>query len=181
MESESPEPSLAVVLEEISGLRDLFQRRLLEDKAKGRLVDELHEQLAVARGGLSEQLLGPVFRALLLVVDRIRSLESPADNALLESIADELLEILRRQGVRAVSQVTVFDPLFHEAVRAEAGEGRIDGAILDVLRPGYVLGMQLLRPSQVVVASSRIDRSPDLAEPMVADVADHFEEGKCDE
>jgi molecular chaperone GrpE len=157
MESESTEPSPAEILEELSGLRDLFRRRLLEDAAKNRLVDELHEQLAQARGGLGEQLLSPVFRALLLLVDRIRSLVPPSGDARLESVVDELLEILWRHGVRPVPEVTVFDPRLHEAVRTEPSNGRPDGTVLATLRPGYLLGTRLLRPSQVVVTSTHSD------------------------
>lgn len=158
MESERTEPSLAEVLDEVSGLRDLFQRRLLEDKAKSRQLDELYKQLEGSRGGFGEQLLGPVFRAVLLVVDRIRSLVPPEGDDALESIADELLEILRRQGVRAVPEQTSFDPRLHEAVRSEPVDGQAHGDVLDVLRPGYLLGAQLLRPAQVVVASSKVDQ-----------------------
>lgn len=180
MESEVLEPSLAEVFEELSGLRDLFRRRLLEDATKSRLVDELHDQLAAARGGLGEQLLSPVFRELLLLVDRIRSLVPRTGDLQLESIVDELLEILRREGVRPVCDVAAFDPRLHEAVRTEPANGRPDGTILTVLRPGYFLGTQLLRPSQVVVTSTRAESAAP-EKKHVREVTDVDEEvdGRC--
>lgn len=143
---------LATLTQEVAQLRDLFQRRLFDDKAKNRLYDELYEQLTVARGGLAEQLLTPLFQELLLVVDRIASLNRDGD-VVLESIAEELLELLARRNVHRVPVVPVFDPAIHEAVRAEPREDQAPGTILDVVRPGYLLGVKLLRAERVVVAA----------------------------
>lgn len=148
----APDGQLATLAGEVAALRDLFQRRLLEDKAKNRLYDELHEQLAVARNGLAEQLLAPLFRELLLVVDRVFDVNGNGD-AVLDSIAEELLELLERRDVRRVPAVSAFDPRIHEAVRTEARNGQAPGTILEVLRPGYLLGTRLLRAERVVVAA----------------------------
>jgi molecular chaperone GrpE len=143
---------LATLTEEVAQLRDLFQRRLFEDKAKNRLYDELYEQLTVARGGLAEQLLTPLFQELLLVIDRIANLNQDGD-VVLESIAEELLELLGRRNVRRVPVTSVFDPRIHEAVRSESRGDQAPGAILEVLRPGFLLGTTLLRAERVVVAA----------------------------
>jgi molecular chaperone GrpE len=45
---------VAALKEEVAQLRDLFQRRLFEDKAKNRLYEELYEQLAIARSKINE-------------------------------------------------------------------------------------------------------------------------------
>lgn len=47
-----------------------------------------------------------------------------------------------------------FDPNRHEAVYTEEGTGLLDGAIVRVVRAGYVLGDDVLRPARVVVAKS---------------------------
>jgi molecular chaperone GrpE len=138
--------------EEVAQLRDLFQRRLFEDKAKNRLYDELFEQLTIARGGLAQQLLSPLFLELLLVVDRVTDLNRD-DDVVLESIAAELLELLERRNVRRVPSVSVFDPGIHDAVRVESREDLAPGTILEVLRRGYLLGTTLLRAERVVVAA----------------------------
>jgi molecular chaperone GrpE len=144
---------LATLTEEVTQLRDLFQRRLFEDKAKNKLYDELYEQLRITRGALAEQLFAPLFRELLLVVDRVASLARDGD-IVLESVSDELLELLERRGVRAVPTTTTFDPAIHEAVRIDPREDRPPGTILEMLRPGYLLGTQLLRAERVVVAAA---------------------------
>jgi molecular chaperone GrpE len=143
---------LTTLSEEVAQLRDLFARRLLEDKAKSRLYDALHDQLAVARGALAEQLLVPLFRELLLVVDRVGALSQNGD-VILESIKDELQELLERRDVRRVPSAGIFDPAIHEAVRTAPDLTQQPGAILEVIRPGYLIGQHLLRPERVVVAT----------------------------
>ncbi|WP_040865616.1 nucleotide exchange factor GrpE [Nocardia exalbida] len=142
---------LTTLAGEVAQLRDLFHRRLLEDKAKNRALDDLHEQLSLARGGFAEQLLAPLFRELLMLVDRVASLNDEHDEVL-GSIVDELHEVLERRGVRRVPARADFDPDIHEAVAAESS-GRSPGSVLRVVRPGYVMGARLLRPEQVVVAA----------------------------
>ena len=44
---------VAALTDEVAQLRDLFTRRLLDDKAKGRLYDALHVQLEQANGALA--------------------------------------------------------------------------------------------------------------------------------
>lgn len=149
----SSDGHLASLKEEVAQLRDLFQRRLFEDKTKNRLYEELYEQLAIARGGLTEQLLAPLFRELLLVVDRVDRL-SDDESDVLRSISDELLELMERRGLRPTHTNGIFDPAIHEAVRSEAHAEKPPGSILEVVRPGYLLGTQLLRAERVVVATA---------------------------
>ena len=152
-EPDQGDGQLATLMEEVAHLRDLFQRRLFEDKAKNRLYDELCAQLALARGGLTEQVVIPLYRELLLVVDRVASLSKDGD-VVLESITEELLELLERRDVRPVPASGVFDPAIHEAVRTEPRCDQLPGTVIEVLRPGYLLGGQLLRAERVVVATA---------------------------
>lgn len=151
------------VLEEITHLRDLFQRRLLEDKAKNRLYDELYDQLALARGGLADQLLAPIFRELLLVIDRVEGLAQDGD-VVLESIAHELLELLERHAVLPVPRRPEFDPAIHEAVRTVESADHSPGTVVEVLRSGYTRDAKLLRPERVVVAAAPATTSLTAAE-----------------
>ncbi|MBF6467159.1 nucleotide exchange factor GrpE [Nocardia beijingensis] len=152
------DPSTALA-GEIAQLRDLFQRRLLEDKAKNRALDTLHDQLALARGAMAEQLLAPLMRELLRLVDRVTALNG-ADDAVLDSIVDELHELLERRGVRRVPAMADFDPDIHEAVAVAEAPGRSPGSVLRVVRYGYLMGERLLRPEQVVVAGRPARSAP---------------------
>jgi molecular chaperone GrpE len=70
-----------------------------------------------------------------------------------ELIHRQLIELLRKRGVRPIEAVgTDFDPHYHQAVVHEAVEGRRDGEVIEEFRRGYMLGDRLLRPSMVKVA-----------------------------
>jgi molecular chaperone GrpE len=142
---------------EVAELRDLFQRRLLDDRSKQQLYDELYRQLQFAQKGLVDQFIAPLVRELLLVLDRIDALRadsrSEQTDLLLESVRDELVEVLTRRGLRVVhADGERFDPSKHEAVgRIEVTDPDQVGQVIEVRRPGYVLEERLLRPAQVVV------------------------------
>lgn len=70
-----------------------------------------------------------------------------------ELIHRQLLELLKKRGVRALDTVgTDFDPYYHQAVATEPAAGRRDGEVIEELRRGYMLGDRLLRPAMVKVA-----------------------------
>jgi molecular chaperone GrpE len=141
---------------ELAQLRDLFQRRLLEDRAKQRLYDELYTQLEFARSDLAIQFVAPFAREILLVVDRIESTIATEDSAgtdILRSISQELTEILNRRGLRRVDALgEMFDPHIHEAIDTVSVPGPGDHArVVEQRRPGFILDGRLIRPAQVVV------------------------------
>ncbi len=66
---------------------------------------------------------------------------------------ERFLEALRQVGVERVGNAGErFDPSVHEAVMYQEQPGATDQHVNSVLRPGYRLGQQVLRPAQVVVA-----------------------------
>jgi molecular chaperone GrpE len=141
---------------EVAQLRDLFQRRLLEDRARQRLYDELCAQLEWARSDIEARAVAPVAREVLLIVDRIETFtgaeDSQALGEALDTVAQELLEILSRRGLRRVDDVgTPFDPRVHEAVDRVAVAADDHGRVVSVRRAGFLLGSQLVRPVRVVV------------------------------
>jgi molecular chaperone GrpE len=141
-------PSLQELTEELAGLRDLFRRRLLNDKAQQRVVEELSRRLDNADSRAAAAMLTPVLRQLILVLDRIGA-EAP-----LTSIRDELGEILARNGVSALGPTVglPFDPRFHHAVtRVDSGEAAADVVVVTELRPGYLVDGTVLRPAEVAV------------------------------
>lgn len=156
--SEATDP-LAALQEEVSGLRDLFQRRLLEDKAKQRLFDELYSQVEFARKGLISQALEPLVRDELLLLDRLEQYVGD-DREFVETVWMELTEILSRRGIHESHHQVAFDPRVHEAVeRVEVSDEQV-GMVLAVRRRGYVLGDRVLRPAQVVVGGQMAASEP---------------------
>ena len=103
-------------------------------------------------------------RLLLQLVPAIDDLDRALDHTPRElaqhpwatgiSLARErFLEALRQVDVERFGQTGErFDPAVHEAVMYQEQPGATDQHIVSVMRPGYRLGHQLLRPAQVVVA-----------------------------
>ncbi|MFI5713997.1 nucleotide exchange factor GrpE [Kribbella sp. NPDC051620] len=140
--------SIQGLTEELAALRDLFHRRLLNDKAQQQVVDELSKRLDNADRRAATAMLTPVLRQLALVLDRIDA-EAP-----LASVRDELAEILTRCGVLPLGPTAglPFDPRFHHAVgRLEVTDPAGDGVVAAELRPGYLLDGTVLRPAEVTV------------------------------
>lgn len=146
----TPAGSLDALAAEVAELRDLFRRRLLDDKDRRRLYDELYQQLQWAREGLEQQTLAPLLRELCLVIDRI---DPETAGELARSVRDELLEIVARRGVTPIEAAAEpFDPSRHEAVdTVPAAPGAPPGQVAAIVRPGYRHGERVLRPAQVVV------------------------------
>ena len=70
-----------------------------------------------------------------------------------ELIHRQLLDVLRKRGVRPIDAVgTEFDPYYHQAVSHEVAEGRREGEVIEEFARGYMLGDKLLRPAMVKVA-----------------------------
>lgn len=150
---ESP-VTLDLLATEIGDLRDLFQRRLLNDQVQKRLFEELHNQLDVANGRLADEILGAVLRQVVLVIDRIeRPGTRPGEDGLVESIREELLEILARQGVTRIETIGhPFDPQRHQATSVvEVDDPAEDGVVLTNSRAGYLIQDRVLRPAEVEV------------------------------
>lgn len=143
---------LAAVEEKVQYLQDLFQRKLLEDRAKNQLIDAVQKSLAERDAIASGDAFRDLFKEALLALDRLRS-EQP-DRELNESVIDELLEVFARRGLRQVPNEGHLDPRLHEVIETvPSSDEHPAGRIVYVEREGFVLGDRLLRPARVVVAA----------------------------
>jgi molecular chaperone GrpE len=99
---------------------------------------------------------------LLLVLDYLdMALSAPAPTPEAQSLRagveltrQQLWGALQREGLAAVDTQGAFDPARHDCVERVEDSGREEGAIVSVLRPGYVCNGVVLRPAQVRVASA---------------------------
>ena len=78
------EASLHEIRDEIGALRDLFSRRLMNDKQKNELIQTLTD-------GATFAFIEPFIHDIILLLDRIER----SEDEVVRSIRDELLEILR--------------------------------------------------------------------------------------
>lgn len=133
--------------QQITGLQDLFVRRLYDDKQKAVLISSLEEKASFAY-------VEPFISDVILVLDR---LDKAAPEALefAASIAEELYEILNRRGVERIKVTQKFDPALNKAVRVEHDDTADAPRVTKIIRNGYTFNGKVIRPVEVVVARKR--------------------------
>lgn len=135
----------------VAELRDLFVRRLMDDKVKNNAIEKLSTANKDLTKVLEEKQVDSMARELILLCDRIY--QQPQEDDFAWSVLDEILEILARRGIEQISQLDTFDPHIHNAVSVvPASDERPVGSISEVLRHGYTREQRLLRPADVIVA-----------------------------
>ena len=146
--------------DELQRQRDDFYDRLLRKTAE---FDNYRKRVERDRQSMAEAVAADAVKDLLPLVDdleRALKADTGADGADayrkgVELIHRQLLEILRKRGVRAIEALgTDFDPHFHEAIAHEPAAGRRDGEVIEEFGRGYMLGDRLIRPAIVKVAKS---------------------------
>lgn len=137
--------------EEVVALKDLFLRRLMDDKVKTAAMAQLKEQNELLQKRIDEKNLSAFVKEILLICDRIEAQESV--DSLTASVEGELLELLARREIYQMEQVALFDPRYHNAVgTVPASNEYPEKSIVRVVRNGYLLHEQVFRPADVIVA-----------------------------
>jgi molecular chaperone GrpE len=145
------EKKLSEAQSQAAEYKDGWQRSLAEFQNYKRRVDaEKSETYRMAVGSI-------IKRYLPVLDDMERALQArPADLAWadgIELICRKLQSILEAEGIKRIEAVgQMFDPNFHEAISQESVEGVECGTVLGVVRNGYMLGEQVIRPAMVRVA-----------------------------
>ena len=145
---------LKELTQEVAGLRDLFLRRLADDKTTQQLVQSVNASLTRRDAIDQYKVFAPMIKELLLAVDRLKSNDPSAD--LNQSVADELVTVLSRYGVEQIDTDGIVDPKVHEIVGLDPlTDGVQPDTIVKVVRTGYLLSGSVLRPAQVIVARNK--------------------------
>jgi molecular chaperone GrpE len=77
-----------------------------------------------------------------------------------ELILKEMLDLLGKQGLRAVASVgSPFDPNQHEAVEVQPADGVAEGTVIETMQKGYIFQERLIRPALVKVSSGGSPRA----------------------
>lgn len=137
------------IYDEIEQLKDLFLRRLMDDKVKSQVIAELIAKTDALR-------LEPLFKDFILLIDRVEA-ANVDDFAL--SIVDELLVIGERYGLEQIATAEVFSPSTQRAVESVEDRNRKNGDVLSVVRKGYTLNGVVIRPENVVIVMNRKEGS----------------------
>lgn len=147
MSEEVLHEKVSYIVDKVEDIESLITRRLLEDKAKNSLIEELKQYLIYRQDLDKGEKFAPFMKQILQVIDRIESSEEKSD--LLTSIAEELLQILSLNGLQVIDNSGMIDPSVNTvAVTDEQSENNI----VEVLQKGYLLNNRVLRPSKVTIA-----------------------------
>lgn len=124
------------------------------DQARARLRKEVTKDVERGRRAL--------IISFLEVLDNLdRALDAAAGDRATDPfvqgvslVRQQFLATLEGLGVRRLDPIgQPFDPARHEAVATVAAEGEADaGTIVGIVKPGYLIGEDVLRPAQVAVA-----------------------------
>lgn len=169
-------------LQEIYGVLHRLSER---DTAGEKVFNTLHAELSDYKKDFIYEHLKPVVRPLLFLYDSLEQFEGeierfdPATPALVPAASiseksgamptrlvrqntiyfrEQLTEALRICEVTPMDDPNgVFNPRFHKAVKIVPVEAAQDGHVLSVVRSGWFLNGQLLRPAEVVVGKRKIN------------------------
>ena len=151
MSEEVLHEKVSYIVDKVEDIESLITRRLLEDKAKNSLIEELKKYLIYRQDLDKGEKFAPFMKQILQVIDRIESSEEKSD--LLTSIAEELLQILSLNGLQVIDNSGMIDPSMHEVVNTVAvTDEQSENNIVEVLQKGYLLNNRVLRPSKVTIA-----------------------------
>ena len=151
MSEEVLHEKVSYIVDKVEDIESLITRRLLEDKAKNSLIEELKQYLIYRQDLDKGEKFAPFMKQILQVIDRIESSEEKSD--LLTSIAVELLQILSLNGLQIIDNSGMIDPSMHEVVNTVAvTDEQSENNIVEVLQKGYLLNNRVLRPSKVTIA-----------------------------
>lgn len=152
MTSASGEVTLTTLSERLDDLTDLFKRRLLDDRAKQAVIDDLQVRLTAAEKALSAAALKPVVDNLALAIDRIGHAEPTAD--LRDSIAEELEAVIESLGVLSIAPGVgePVDRLRHEVISASGSGPEL--CVAELNQAGYEKSGVVLRAARVTAVWS---------------------------
>lgn len=151
MSEEVLHEKVSYIVDKVEDIESLITRRLLDDKAKNSLIEELKQYLIYRQDLDKGEKFAPFMKQILQVIDRIESSEEKSD--FLTSIAEELLQILSLNGLQVIDNSGTIDPSMHEVVNTVAvTDEQSENNIVEVLQKGYLLNNRVLRPSKVTIA-----------------------------
>ena len=145
--------------EQISSLKDRILR-VMADAENLRRREEREKQ------DIRQYAAANFARDLLSMADNLRrAIEAAPDEipAAMQLVMDgigaierEFFAILRKYGVRKIEPAgETFDPNQHEAMFQAPSEEYPPGIVSNVIQPGYMMGVRLLRPAKVGVACEK--------------------------
>ena len=108
-----------------------------------------------------------VLKILSVIDDIDLAIENSSEaskNVLFEgliSIRSKFENILKLKNINVIEENNIFDPYIHEALLKTDTKDMEDGSILRILRKGYVMNNEVIRPTQVEIAENLTNKNHD--------------------
>jgi len=156
------EMQMVKLCQAVGSLQDQFTERIARDDVKRLAISKVVNRMEKLEADfLFKEFRKRLFLDLIMLYDRVVRLSKDITDAddILEafgSIATELLQILKHQGVQRVEALSPkFDASIQQALDVvETPETSMDGTVSKILMDGFVYRDVLLRPQGVVIARS---------------------------
>lgn len=163
------ETQMVALCQAVGSLQEQFTERIARDDVKRLAVSKVVDRMEKLEADfLFKEFRKRLFLDLIILYDRVvRLSRDTADMDSIpeaySSIATELLQILKHQGVQRVEASSPkFDPSIQQALDVvETSETSMDGTVNKILMDGFVYRDVLLRPQGVVIARSTKEESCD--------------------
>jgi molecular chaperone GrpE len=131
--------------------KERFLRLAAEfDNYKRRVAGEIANAKGVGKAETLKNLL-PILDEFELAMIAINKSENSELAKGIELVYSNLVEFMKREGVKEVKCDGIFDPYMHE-IALTRESGKKPGTILEVIKKGYTMNGILLRTAMVIVA-----------------------------
>ena len=150
--NENLEEKLVRIQNGLDSLNSLFQRRLLNDKAKNNMITDIENYLAQREKIDSGIAFTQLFKELLLALDSIMILDLSESEK--EALVGPILEVMYRRGLKECPNNEKFNPTFDEitGVVPISKTDNVENVVYEIVQKGYVLGDTVLRTRRVIVS-----------------------------
>jgi molecular chaperone GrpE len=188
-EASEVSPKLAELTSEIAAIKQQLEERNSQYTRLYADFDNFRKRTERDKEEQEERNSAKILKKFLPVVDdfeRAQSQIKPKTDAeavihnSYQSVYKQLVKCLKEAGVvRMISVGEEFDPNYHEAISQEPTNEFEEGAVMDELRPGYLLGERVLRHAmvRVAVAAESPVPTPAASESQVSDPNANTEAG----
>jgi molecular chaperone GrpE len=146
---------------ELASLNRMVESRLRYDQVKEEAFERLYAELEDLKKNAAFEQLRPLYMDLILLFDRIENIvqdtgQSPITTALLsdvlETLSDELLEILYRREIEPINATGTFDPSVQQAIGTQPTAVEAENnQVARVVRRGFRYQDRILRAEEIIV------------------------------
>ena len=130
---------------------------------KRRTLADIDAATRRAQAGMLDHMLLVIDYLDMALATECQTDEGKALHTGVEMTRSQLTGVLERENVRSISTDGPFDPDVHQAVATIDTDEHEPGVILEVVRPGWMLGEQVLRYAQVKVSAASEPKEEEVA------------------